>query len=373
MIIGFDSKRLFHNSTGLGYYSRTLVHSLVETIPDFKAMLFDAHPVKTELTDKYFSNEKVTVATIGSPGWYSRSVNMDPYLLRHQIEVFHGLSNELPLTGDTKKIPRVVTIHDILFKSFKQDFPWHDRLIYDRKTKSAIQKADIIVAISQATKNDLIQYYKAAEEKIRIIYQSYDPIFNIPVEEAELAEVLSTFELPKTYLLYVGSITHRKNLKVIIDALWMLPAKDRIPLVVAGQGTGYEKFIRQYIVQRQLQNIIHFLPGLPRMTLRILYSGAHLLIYPSLGEGFGLPVLEGIASHIPVITSDRSSMPEAGGDIANYFDPSQPEQLASMIRQSPFGDANSKVPTARTIHLEKFNRNKIALQYLDEVYRPLSR
>lgn len=100
---------------------------------------------------------------------------------------------------------------------------------------------------------------------------------------------------------------------------------------------------------------------------------AHLLIYPSLGEGFGLPVLEGIASHIPVITSDRSSMPEAGGDIANYFDPSQPEQLASMIRQSPFGDANSKVPTARTIHLEKFNRNKIALQYLDEVYRPLSR
>lgn len=372
MVIGFDAKRLFHNSTGLGYYSRTLVHSLVETIPDCKAVLFDAHPVKTELTDKYFSREIIDVVSIGPPGWYSRSINMDPYLLRHQIEVYHGMSNELPLVGNTKKIPRVVTIHDVLFRSFKQDFPWHDRLIYDLKTRSAVQKADIIVAISQSTKKDLMQHYHAAEEKIRIIYQSYDPIFNIPVEEAELEEVLSAFKLPKTYLLYVGSVTHRKNLKVIIDALRILPPKERIPLVVAGRGTVYEKFIRQYILQHQLQDIVHFLPGLPRMTLRILYSGAYLLIYPSLGEGFGLPVLEGIASHIPVITSDRSSMPEAGGDIARYFDPTQPEQLASLIMQSSVSSAGKRLPAASTLHLEKFNRNKIAQQYMDEVYRPLT-
>ncbi|MEP7323294.1 MAG: glycosyltransferase family 1 protein [Saprospiraceae bacterium] len=371
MIIGYDAKRLFHNYTGLGYYSRTLVQSLQESDPDFKAILFDPHPEENILTKPFFESSSFQPVQLKSPAFYNRSVNINGCLLPHKIDVFHGLSNELPIVKLAHQIPTVVTIHDILYKSFHEDFPWLDRQVYQLKTKNALEKASTIVAISEATKSEIIKYFPFATNKIKVVYQSYDPIFDQAVSSEMLQSELSKRSLPSEYLLYVGSITQRKNLGIIIEALKLIPEEKRLPLFVAGKGNKYEKKIKELIRDHQLTKWIYFFPDLLRTTLRLFYSGAQSIIYPSLGEGFGLPVLEAIASNVPVITSNISSMPEAGGNLALYFDPTNAEQLAHCIQSIHTSDLLRSNEALRQTHLAKFSRKVISNQYLKEIYQPL--
>ncbi|MEO5583523.1 MAG: glycosyltransferase family 1 protein, partial [Saprospiraceae bacterium] len=319
----------------------------------------------------FFQTSCFQPVQLKSPAFYHRSVNINSQLTQHKIDLFHGLSNALPLIKLTHQIASVVTIHDVLFKSFHEDFPWLDRQVYQYKTKNALEKASVIVAISEATKAEIIKYFPSAENKIKVVYQSYDPIFDQPISKERLHSELSERYLPSEYLLYVGSITQRKNLGIIIESLKFIPEEKRIPLLVAGKGNKYEKKIKELIRSHQLTKWIYFLPDLPRYTLRILYSGAQSIIYPSLGEGFGLPVLEAIASNVPVITSNISSMPEAGGDLALYFDPSNAEQLVHCIQSIYKSDFQRPNEVLRQIHLAKFSRKVIANQYLKEIYRPL--
>lgn len=373
MIIGYDAKRLFHNYTGLGYYSRTLVQSLSESDPDYKAILFDPNPEENILTKPFFESSCYQPVQLKSPTFYYRSVNINSQLLKHNIDVFHGLSNELPIAKLVYQIPTVVTIHDVLYKSFHEDFPWLDRQVYQFKTKNALEKASVIVAISEATKAEIIKYFPSTEDKIKVIYQSYDPIFDQMVSTEMLQSELSKHALPSEYLLYVGSITQRKNLSIIIEALKLIQEEKRLPLFVAGKGNKYEKKIKELIGSNQLTKWIYFLPDLPRNTLSLLYSGAQSIIYPSLREGFGLPVLEAIASNVPVITSNISSMPEAGGNLALYFDPTNAEQLAHCILSIHSSDFKKYNQVLRQTHLAKFSRKVIANQYLKEIYQPLIR
>jgi glycosyltransferase involved in cell wall biosynthesis len=373
MIVGYDAKRLFHNYTGLGYYSRTLVNSLCDNTSDFKAVLFDRNPVKNEITTGFFDQDNMDQVRLLTPSWYYRSIRLNAMLTDHALDCYHGLSNELPGVRLPSNIPEVVTIHDVLFKSFHEDFPWLDRQIYHFKMKAAIRNASTIVVISQATKSDLIKHYPDVPvQQIKVIYQSYDPIFDQAVSPDMVDQTLKELQLPAEYMLYVGSITRRKNLGILLEALSILPEKDRIPLVIAGKGSVYEGRMKKFIHERALESWVHFLPGLTRLKLRYLYEGAQAVIYPSLGEGFGLPVLEAIAANIPVITSGISSMPEAGGDLAIYFDPGNKEELAFHMRNVNKQDFQKTSVSKRTMHLAKFSRHAIARQYIDEVYAPLT-
>ncbi len=363
MIIGYDAKRLFHNQTGLGYYSRTLLTSLHDANPSFNAVLFEANPIHNELTSSYFKEDRYQIKKLNRPAWYHRSVNMNRAIAGSKIQVFHGLSNELPYQKLKTNIPTVVTMHDVLFKSFPEDFPMVDRMIYQFKTSTALKRADMIIAISEATKKELLHYFPMDDHKIKVIYQGYDPIFNRIVDQAQIVSFRKEYHIPEQYLLYVGSITYRKNLLIILKALRLLPDTERIPLVVAGKGAQYFQKVKEYIHQYHLGRWVKFLPNLPRKDLPILYAGAEVLIYPSLGEGFGLPVLEGIAANVPVITSNQSSLPEAGGDIAIYFDPKQPEELAHKISTINKHEVQSLSATKRKAHLNKFDAYSIARQY----------
>jgi len=368
MLIGYDAKRLFHNDTGLGYYSRTLIQSFQEEYPDFRAHLYDAYPIKSDLTHPFFNNPRINIIHTGFPSWYYRSFNLNKYIKGSGIQLFHGLSNELPYTPLPSKVPAIVTIHDVLFKTFATDFPWHDRWIYEWKTKIALDRADQVIAISEATKQDLLKYYEISEDKVRVIYQTYDPIFDQKVSEKEWNGLLNLRHLPAEYLLYVGSVTPRKNLMVIIQALSYMTPNERIPLLVLGKGPYYQKHIENYLRSNRLEKWVYFLPDLPRKEIRILYEGAQILIYPSLGEGFGLPVLEGIAANVPVITSNLSALPEAGGEVAQYFNPREPEELKVLILNTNKLDFNKQMSDRRANHLLRFNRSAIARIYLDEVY-----
>ena len=370
MRIGYDAKRLFHNNTGLGHYSRTLIQLLLQSNNDLEIVLFDSHPVQNELTRQIFSAPQVNTITLDYPGWYYRSINLSKFISKANPDVYHGLSNELPLIKNGN-IPYVVTIHDLLYQNFPNDFSFFDRTIYNIKTSQAIKNADTIIAISEATKKSILDSFSVDDKKIKVIYQSYDPVFDIPVAPVEMEEVLKKYKLPVSYNYYVGAVTYRKNLKVILEAMLQQSASQQLPLLVAGNGTNYLKEINNFIHQNKLSKLVFHLPHLPRSVVRMLYTNANAIIYPSLGEGFGLPVLEGIAANLPVITSSISSLPEAGGDVALYFNPRKPEELASILNSLDKERHLEQTTVKRANHLQKFHPQVTAQKYYDEVYRPL--
>ncbi len=370
MRIGFDAKRLFHNSTGLGHYSRTLIQALLQLSEDLQIVLFDSKPVKNQLTYPFFTHPQVETITLDTPAWYYRSINLSTYSNKEKIDIYHGLSNELPIIKNTR-LKSVVTIHDLLYRFFYDDFSFIDRNIYHFKTKQAIKNADVIIAISESTKKSIMESFPVDENKINVIYQTYDPAFNEPVTNDQIDAVIKKHNLPKSYNYFVGSVTYRKNLKVILEAMIRQPKDQRLPLVIAGNGTNYLKEMNTFIHQHHLASYIFHLPHLIRSEVQTLFKNANAVIYPSLGEGFGLPVLEGIAANVPVITSNISSLPEAGGDVALYFNPTEPDELVSIL------DSLNKVSylqftsEKRKKHLERFQPPQTVLKYYQEVYRPM--
>jgi glycosyltransferase involved in cell wall biosynthesis len=364
MKIGFDAKRLFHNWTGLGYYSRTLIQNLATLHPEHQYFLFDSQPVHNELTRFFFDHPSIQVIKTTGPGFLSRSFLLDWQLASYQLDLFHGLSNELPFIRQATSPPRIVTIHDILFKSFPADFPWADRQVYELKTRSALRTARAIIAISEATRQAISEYYSVESHRLFTIYQAYDPLFDQPVSAIEVEAIRHKYRLPASFVLYVGSITYRKNLQVVLEALARIYPGNRPYVVVAGKGASYESKMKQFVANHHLADYVTFLPGIPRSDIRTLYSAAEISVYPSLGEGFGLPVIESLAAHTPVITSSISSMPEAGGKLAFYFDPGNADALVEKLLT-----IEKKVWQVQNLesinqHLEKFRAHTVIPKYM---------
>lgn len=333
MKIGFDAKRLFHNFTGLGNYSRTLVSNLAEQFPEHEYHLFSPK-LKKHRETKFFLENQPPFFTHHSgkvPAAFWRSFKMKDEIKKQEIDVFHGLSHELPNGIRQTKAKTVVTIHDLIFKIYPKLYPFVDRKIYDLKFRFACEKADAVVAISESTKQDIIRFYDIPEEKIKVIYQSCNSSFRVEKTIMERADILKKYDLPSDYLLYVGSVIERKNLLTIIKAMEQLPATLDIPLVVVGSGKGYLKKIQKYIANKPIGERIIFTKNIAFSDLPAIYQQAQLFIYPSVYEGFGIPIIEALNSSIPVITSPISSLPEAGGKSSLYVDPIDDTAMAAGI------------------------------------------
>lgn len=329
MRIGYDAKRLFCNVTGLGNYSRTLVHNLLQYAPQNKYYLYTSQLKQLAETQSFKQNEayNIHVSTAKLKALW-RSVGMVKQLRKDELTIYHGLSNELPLGLGKTSIKSVVTIHDLIFKIHPETYPFFDRQMYDIKFKNSCLQADKIIAISESTKNDLIHYYKIAPEKIDVIYQSCAALY---FDKNAIDK--HPFNLPDTYLLYVGSVIPRKNLELIIKAYAMLPADFTIPVVVVGDGKKYKKKMKQLIHQYGFEKRFIWLDKVNTVELKALYQQAQLLVYPSLYEGFGLPVAEALLCKTPVITSTTSSLKEAGGDASVYVNPTKADELANAIKR----------------------------------------
>jgi len=330
--IGYDAKRLFNNFTGLGIYSRTLLGNLAKAAPENEYWLYTPKIRKHPETETFLDQLPFRVRTPRgrNAGWW-RSSGIKKDLHRDGIQLFHGLSHEIPLGLHQSGIPGVVTMHDLIFKRYPDQYAFLDRLIYDWKFKYACRHADCIVAISESTKNDIVEFYSIDPQRIEVIYQSCDARFAQPRSPEEVAGIVQKYGLPQNYLLYVGSIIERKNLLRIVQALELLPPDLRLPLAVVGKGGAYEKQVRQYIADKGLAQWVHFISPV-FAELPTLYRGASVFLYPSMCEGFGIPVIEALNCGTPVITSNVSSLPEAGGPGAWLVDPASVEAVAEGIR-----------------------------------------
>ena len=343
MNIGFDAKRAYHNHTGLGHYSRTLVHSLATYFPQHKYFLFNPKAsssfqfnetnVHEVLPQSFFSKKLSSV-------WRSNWVKKD--LQQHKIELYHGLSHEIPVNIQKTSIKSIVTIHDLIFERYPEQFKLIDRKIYSKKFRYSCEHADKIIAISNQTKRDIIDLYKTPAEKIEVCYQSCNPAFGETVNDDVKQRIKQHYNLPDRYFLYVGSIIERKNLLNICVAMNLLRDEMDVPLVVIGNGGEYKQKIKDYVYQNKLEDRVIFLSDNPTakfsptfqsaVDFPAIYQQAIAMIYPSIFEGFGIPVLEGLWSRIPVITSNVSCLPEAGGDGAFYVDPTKPEEITQQMK-----------------------------------------
>ena len=377
MRIGFDAKRLFCNFTGLGNYSRNNIVALRDQFPENDYVLFTPRMRVNEVTRPFTEMEGVEVKLPDTflKGGLWRTCLLSGVLAKEHIDVFHGLSHELPLGIDRSGVASVVTIHDVAFKTFTQMYHWHDRLIYDIKMRYACRHADRIVAISESTKRDVMRFYDVDECKIDVVYQPVQDIFYHPLSPEEALALLGQFSpaLPHEFMLYVGSINSRKNLLGIVKAMERIPIESRLPLVIVGNGREYKQEVEQYIAQHGMEKHFRWLSNLKdNRQLQALYTRASVFLYPSFYEGFGLPVVEAMLSGCPVVTSNVSSLPEAGGEAALLVNPDNVEEIADAIKRVLSLSDNarrSKISEGRGYAQRMFHPNTIARQLMDVYQR----
>ena len=324
MKIAFDAKRFFHNASGLGNYSRDLVRILSQYTEGSAFLLLAERP--SERGKSLLKLPGVSFHPI--KGTLARQLQMGKQAQRLGADLFHGLSGELPLRWDKTPIKKVVTIHDLIFMRYPKYYSFFDRWIHYYKFKAAAHSADRIVAISKATKDDIIKYLGVEEKKIKVIYQGCHEVFKKEWSSAQLQAVREKYSLPEQFILSVGTIEERKNLLTVVKAL----EGTGVSLVVVGKETKYKRKIEQFISKHKMQEQVHFLEGVGMEQLAVLYTLSTVFIYISRYEGFGIPLIEALFSGTAVITSNRSSLPEAAGPGALYVDPENLSDVRSKIR-----------------------------------------
>lgn len=364
MKIGYDAKRFFHNRSGLGNYSRDLIRVLAHFHADNEYLLLAKNT--SERGHDILNLPNVEYRKITKGKW-ARQLKMGQDAQESHCEIFHGLSGELPLKWNSQPIKKVVSIHDLIFLKYPEFYSFFDRKIHTWKFKKATEMADIVIAISEQTKQDLIQHFGTPSEKIKVIYQTCHAAFKEEIPEEILQQTRESLQLPSQFLLSVGTIEKRKNLLSVVKAI----KGTDIPLVVVGRETSYAKKIRRYIAQHQMDKQVFFLKNIDMPTLAHLYRLATIFIYPSLYEGFGIPVIEALFSKTLAITSNRSSLPEAGGPHSVYVNPESIEDIRAKILNLWSNPEERRFREEKSFEfVQKFREEQIAADMM-EVYQSL--
>jgi glycosyltransferase involved in cell wall biosynthesis len=359
--IGFDAKRFFYNTRGLGNYSRDTVRILSSLQPDNEYFLFtpkikNALPVSVASNCQIIQPKDLFYKNFSSL-W--RTYEECREINRLKLDIFHGLSHELPMGIEKAATRSVVTMHDLIFLKFPQLYHPIDRELYKRKYLRSCKTADKIIAISEQTKRDLIEFTDLSEKKIEVVYQGCSPIFRQVASEEKLQHVKRKYHLPQNYLLNVGTVEKRKNQELIIQA--MAYGKLDIPLVILGKQTEYINQLKILISKHKLESSVIFLTDVQTEDLPAIYQLSSIFVYPSLFEGFGIPILEALSSRVPVITSKGSCFEETGGKGSCYINHKDAEELTAAINDilgNP--EKRQKMVEAGLIHANQFTDEHIS-------------
>ncbi|TCN70227.1 glycosyltransferase family 4 protein [Acetobacteroides hydrogenigenes] len=336
MRIGFDAKRLFCNLRGLGNYSRTLLNSLNKHFPENEYHLYTPRINRIEQTQDFLDPYRYALhLPTSSFHSYWRSFSIVDQLRKDGIEIYHGLSHEIPINLHKTSIKSVVTMHDLIFRANTNAHSFIDRNLYNIKYRHSCKHADRIVAISENTKNDIVRFYGINPNKIDVIYQPCNSLFYNPRGEEDNINVLKKLGIDFDYFMFVGSAEPNKNLKLVVEVYSTLPSDLRIPILIIGRGNNcYKKEVLEQIAKHKLEKYFIWICDLnDNRDLQSLYQKSKGLIFPSFYEGFGLPIVEALLCQAPVIASNTSSLPEAGGPNTLYVNPSNPKELSVAIER----------------------------------------
>lgn len=335
LIIGYDGKRAVANNTGLGNYSRYVIDTLSIGFPRNTYRLYS--PVIRDNDRLAPLLARGNVELVGPATGFGRrfgslwrTSGITRQLITDDISIYHGLSNELPLNIGKASFPSVVTIHDLIYRRVPQDYKPFDRKSYDYKYSRSARNATRVIAISQKTRDDLVEDYQIDPAKIDIIYQGCDPRFGMPISFEDKQRVRETHKLPARYFVSVGTVQSRKNQMLAVKALERLD----LPLVIIGnRKSDYAAEIASHISSHHLSDKVIWLDNVPFADLPAIYALAEFSSYTSRYEGFGIPVIESLWAGTPVIAATGSCLEEAGGPGAVYVDPDDVDAFVETAHQ----------------------------------------
>lgn len=371
MRIGYDAKRAAANFTGLGNYSRYIIKNITELRSDDIILYTPRTSENGEYRSLFVSDrikERTPVSFLCrkiSSLW--RSFFEVAQIRRDNIELFHGLSNELPFSIARSKAASVVTIHDLIFRRLPHCYKPIDRFIYNIKFRYACRNADRVIAISECTKRDIVEFYGIDPQRISVVYQSCSHIFKQDTTEEQKESVRVKYNLPSKFILNVGTLEERKNLFLIVKSLVRLP-KD-VHLVAVGRRTPYSDMVKEYARIHGVEERLHMIHKMKYEDLPVVYRCADLFAYPSHYEGFGIPVIEAINSSLAVIAATGSCLEEAGGGGAVYIDPySEDEFVAAAVRLLGDAEYRESIIKCGREYILRFD-DKILAQQMYGIYQ----
>jgi len=330
MRIGYDAKRIFHNRTGLGNYGRDVVRILTQFSPIKDFFLFNT---KRSNLEKIVALDRAKIIYPDGFLWQLfpslwRLFGQNKQIEKLELDAFHGLSGEIPIGFKKSTIPKIVTIHDLIFLSHPHFYNVWDRIIYRYKFQYAVKNASHVIAISEQTKWDIMKYFKIRANKISVVYQGCNEAFKLHYSQEELEITKEKFGLPKEYVLNVGTIQERKNALTILKAIKGTPYH----LVLVGGEKTYAQSIHAYVAKNKMHDQVHILKNINARELAMTYQNATVFCYPSVCEGFGIPIIEAMYSKLPVIVTKRGCFPEAAGPDAIYIEPFDVAEIQKQIR-----------------------------------------
>lgn len=296
-----------------------------------------------------------------------RQTAVSKQIAKDKIEIYHGLSGEIPRYLDKSVSKVVVTIHDLIFMRYPELYKPIDRNIYLSKFAYAAKNADVVIAISEQTKRDIVEFLHCPEEKIKVHYQGCHPIFKEQFSFLQLQEIKRKRNLPEKFILNVGTLEERKNALSILQAV-----KDSDHHVfLVGRPTNYIKKLQEFINENQMQERVHFLFNIDIEELTALYQSATLFCYPSVFEGFGIPIIESLFSKTAVITTAGGCFSEAGGPHSVYVKNGDISQLRAQINELMENEPQrKKMEVAGFEFVQKFRDEAIA-KNLMKIYQDL--
>jgi glycosyltransferase involved in cell wall biosynthesis len=332
--IGINAMQLSARNSGIGQYIRHMVSSLLSSSEDRFTIYLSCGNVHPEwlgnknvaIEEKLFRKEQFIRRNI----YEISSFGLD--LSRANLSLFWAPDAKIPLLMP-RNLPLAITVHDLAFLREPETYLL-SRVIYWRKIfKLAVEKSTLIVAISNNTKNDLIDLMGVSPEKIRVIYNGVSPRFKPVQDQLLLEKVARIYKLPERFLLFVGLFSPRKNIGCTLKAFKILKEVYRVPhqLVLVGEnGWGFREDLR-LIKLFGLEKDVVFTGYVADEDLPAVYSLADVFVLPSIYEGFGMPVVEAMACGTPVVTSNTSALAEVVGGSGVLIDPYNPEEIAHKV------------------------------------------
>lgn len=372
--IGFDAKRILRNTTGLGSYGRTLVRSLAYQPDTFRLRLYAPDKGREELRSQVEGLPRISLCypkdsflPFDKALWRGHGIVRD--LKKDRVQIFHGLSGELPWGIRRSGIRSVVTIHDLIFLRHPEFYPWIDAKIYAWKFRRTLKEADHVIAISECTRRDVLELGDIDPSRVSIVYQSCAPRFTKTPTPVEQEQTRLKYGLPRRFVLNVGTIERRKNILLGVQALESLPSD--LSLVIVGRHTAYTNQVMEYVSAHNLSRRVFILHDVPDVDLPALYAQAETFVYPSVYEGFGIPIIEAVSCGLPVVACTGSCLEEAGGPDCRYVSPDDPEALADAIRQSlkDAPDREARIQRSQD-YIRRFQGDDVASQ-VAAIYRSL--